>query len=354
MRKFFSLFLTSAALLHMQFQYADDVMGCWDGIQRNCCRSPVSICCPPACGKFFVTAEYLYWKAYEDGLSYAITGLGTFGGHSPDSQGKVQDVDWDYHSGFRLGGGYALPCVCWDVYANYTHYSGDADGVTVVPGTGAESSLWVTFGPPSTGSATLAPIASAEWDLCFHTVDIEIGRCFCWQNCFILRPFGGIKVAWTKDKYDIEYSSPPDNFLQTIDHRQTFCSVGPRMGISSNWNLCNCLSFFADGAASVVWGRYCVTREDALGIIDPTTTVDTKHKFYTLRPLLDCKLGVKFDFPQLCRLHMYATVAYETIVFFNHNQFLKFVDSGNLKGVFFPIDSNLQLHGLTFALGASF
>ncbi|MGA8163952.1 MAG: Lpg1974 family pore-forming outer membrane protein [Waddliaceae bacterium] len=357
MKKFFLKFFLGITILNTNALFSEEDSFCQDCYEyRSKCRSTpcVSICCPPHCGELFIAAEYLYWKAQEDGLSYALTGLGTFGGTPPTIQGKVEDVDWKWNSGYRIGGGFVFPCQCWDLFANYTHLNSDAKGFTEVPGTGFDSSLWTTFGPPANGSAILAPIASAQWDLRFRVVDVEAGRRFCWKNCYIFRPFGGIQVVWTKDAYDIVYSSPPDNYMQTIHQKQDFCAVGPRLGISNNWNVFRCFSFFADGAASLVWGDFKVKRLDTLGVVDPTTVVDTKHNFHSLRPLLDFKAGIMINGCFFNRVTAYAKVAYETFLVLQHNQMLKFVDNANLKGVFFPINSNLVFHGLTVSAGIKF
>jgi hypothetical protein len=355
-KKIFTFFLFFATILQFTDGLKADSCYSYDACQYE--EVPfVEICCPPACGRLSVTADYLYWRAHEDGLAYALTGLGTVGPPAipPTEQGEVADIDEEWNSGYRVGVNYLFPCLCWDLALNYTHIDCDSSDRTDVPGTGAASSLWVVFGPPATGSATLAPIATADWNLHFQTFDLEIGRSFCWGNSFIFRTFGGIETIWTKDRYDIAYLSPPDAFAQFIHHKQNFCGTGPRIGLNNLWNVFKCLGLFADGSFSLVYGHYEVTREDTLSIPAGTSTpVNTRYSFHSLRPVFDFKVGVMAETRFFNCLRTYVKVAYETLLFLNHNQFLKFYDAGASKGVFNNINSNLFFHGLTVSAGIGF
>lgn len=328
----------------------------------NCGETPLTVCCPPCWyGKLFITADYLHWKAREDGLAYAITGLKNSDNTPPLGEGGTFYPDFKSDSGFRVGAGYLLPCLCWDVTLNYTRFNTHASDDVTVPTVGGSFSLWEVWGPPAGG--TFVTNASSEWDLHFQTLDLEVGRSFCYGNYFVFRPYGGLTGVWTDDDYDVVYSSLPD-FFQNIHNGQDFSGVGPRVGILSNWNVFQFLSLFTDFSLAGVWGRYSVERVD---VVQTTATpsnaavwVNTGDDFSTVRSIFDFKIGARADLCLCNRLHVFAKVAYETLIFFKHNQFMRFTE-GDINivadtniGNYWNVDKDLTFHGLTVSFGVGF
>ncbi|NGX59140.1 MAG: hypothetical protein KR126chlam3_00287 [Chlamydiae bacterium] len=41
----------------------------------------------------------------------------------------------------------------------------------------------------------------AKWQLDFHSIDLEIGRKYWLSKCFNLRPYAGLRGAWTKTTF---------------------------------------------------------------------------------------------------------------------------------------------------------
>ncbi|MCH9625408.1 MAG: hypothetical protein S4CHLAM123_05820 [Chlamydiales bacterium] len=323
----------------------------------DCDYSPTNCGCAYISGKFFVTADYLYWKAHEDGLDFAIDGIGSGNGTLPSDQGEIYGLNWKANSGFRVGAGYLSSCECNDIYVNYTKYTGAAKGSVDRPfSVPVEANLWATFSAPDGGAVFF--FGKSDWDLDFQTLDLEVGYTLCFGNCYRFRPFGGIEAVWTKDTNFISYDDRPDeDFFQTVHHKQDFCGAGPRVGINNNWKIFNCFSLFADTAVSIVWGHYNVERFD---ILNDVVVVNTSNEFSTLRPLFDLKLGIQWE-TCLWNCHrFFVKAAFEDQIFLKHNQFIRFMvgDFNNSfdipRGNVFNINGDLSLYGLTLSAGIDF
>lgn len=326
---------------------------------RDYPHCPVTLYCPQQCGKIVVFGSYLRWKAHEDGLAYAITGLKTSQNTPPTSKGETKNLTWEKDTGYRIGMGYILPCLCWDINLTYTRFNTSAAGETHVPINGqGQSTLWEVWGAPVGG--TFITDASGAWDLQFRTLNLELGRTFTCNNRFIFRPFGGLEAVWTKTNYDIHYEI--SSFFQNIHNHQRFCGIGPRIGLANNWNILGCVSLFADGAFSLIYGHYSVTRHDIVQtqIGNATTWLHTGDRFSTLRSLMDLSVGVRFDACLCGRFHAFAKLAYENLIFINHSQFMRFTE-GDINivadtnvGNYWNTDSLLSLRGLTITAGIDF
>lgn len=326
--------------------------GCWSN------PKPVLLNCADSCGRIGITGDYLCWKAHEDGLAFSINGIISSGLIPPPSQGEAKNLNWKWDNGYRVGFYYTLPCHCWDFGVIFTRFHTRASGIYNQAETGV--SLWETWGAPTGG--TFVTDSRGDWKLRFQTVDIEGGYLFGVGKCFIFRPFGGIEFVRTRDTYDIFYANGA--FFQDIHNKQHFCGWGPRIGIANNWNIFKCVSLFADGALSLIHGEFRVHRRDLVLApqIGPTPTVvlNTGDRFSAIRTLLDFKVGVRLD-ACLCRkLHIFAKVAFENLLFLQHNQMMRFSDGTVVTpqnanyGNYWNIDTNLSFRGLTASFGASF
>src|SRR5690242_14578176 len=72
----------------------------------------------------YVTADFLYWTARENGLAFAIVDH-QHEINTPAKKGHVKQIPTESHAGFKLGAGGHLPYDCWDLYARWTHWQQD-------------------------------------------------------------------------------------------------------------------------------------------------------------------------------------------------------------------------------------
>ena len=86
----------------------------------SCAESEDCFTCQPVCcGKGFISADLLYWRAFESGLDTCIPS------HDSDTvtsegrvisrfSGKGRDLHFKWNPGFRLASGFDLSR-CWDI-----------------------------------------------------------------------------------------------------------------------------------------------------------------------------------------------------------------------------------------------
>lgn len=280
------------------------------------------------CENLYVTADYLYWKAHVDQLEYAIDGI-----NFPASSGETRELNWNWDSGFKAGIGYIFSGCGWDIYLNYTRFHTKAkDSSSPEPGT----ILNATYSYPFLFEIFFA---SAEFDLNYNTLDLELKNVFCVTPCFLLSPSFGLRGAWTKDKYDIFYVGFLDN--QNLHLKESFHGIGPRIGLNGVWNFCGGFSLFGEGEYALLWGR---NRSSFFSATSTAIAADTKQTYYTLRHLTDIKVGLGWDYC-FCRSRLALQLAWEQRLWLDYNQYLHFTDTENLH--YMPNSSALSLYGLT-------
>ena len=111
-----------ALLLTVSSQvYSDCGRSSTDEADADCCS-----CAPSCCGGAFISADLLYWRAFEGGLDdcfpieavdYALSD----GEIISRFRGKGKDPNFDWDPGFRVGAGYNFACG-WDLAAFWTHF----------------------------------------------------------------------------------------------------------------------------------------------------------------------------------------------------------------------------------------
>lgn len=319
------------------------------GPGNGCCPPPCNPCGPAyscgPCGDFYFSAEALIFRACEDGLAYG-TFTETFTppttATATEIDSRVKNVHPNWNVGFRLGVGYSLPCDCWGIAVNWTHFDSHThhtfEESFVVPGvTGLVGGRFLT---PAYGrvdfntDVDLDGIDSTEarWKLHLDLVDVELGRPVCISQCLTLRPHIGIRAAWIKQSYDIEYHAISDAAVETllseVDLKCDYEGVGLRGGLDTIWDLGCGISLYGSAAASVLWGHFNVKSETFYTFPVGTAFFDVEQKddFCACRAATDAAIGLRWR-SCFCGDSMALTlnVGWEHHLFFNQNQFEDFV-----------------------------
>ncbi len=329
----------------------------------------------------FITADYIYWKAYEEGLQYAyngvavapvIAGAGTTGGVNPGSaeQGKVFRPKFEWESGFKLGFGNKFSHDGWDVYAQYTWLRSDADDdeddegdCCVVEQVIAKSNLWLAT--IRTAEDVVMGEEGSRWNLnSFNVLDLELGRNYYISKYLTLRPFGGMKFSWQHQKYKVKYSdiiwvgdqdgqpsstntisNPSDVEVQ---FKQREFGVGLRAGMNTQWYFCKWLGAYADFALTGLWNHFKERRE--VEVKTATAEFDSeniKDKIYDVTGVLEIGLGLFFEWAFHDDDYMFSLAAgWEDQVWWNQNNFI-YLMNNNAPG-------NLSFQGFTLKAGFAF
>lgn len=299
----------------------------------------------------FITADFIFWKAAQDGLNYATSGIVNNVGTLLTKRGDVHSPDFGFDPGFKVGLGVNLPYDGWDVYAQYTWLHSNSNGDRVQNSDGNIQQN-VLLGSLDDQISSLGTITSARssWDLHFNVIDIELGRSYYLSRNLVLRPFAGLKWTWQDQDWRARYaansvtangSSPANSGEVKMNQDQDLWGVGVRTGLNTSWYFSESWSLFVNGAFSAVWTDYDVDRSDTFQPVNQTATsiVRTHESAYYVRSVAEFQLGITGEWWfSDNNYHFAVSAAYEQQVWLNYGNFIYLIDKSG---------GDLSLHGLT-------
>ncbi len=319
----------------------------------------------------FITADFIYWKAYSDGLAYAYDGVANAPSAVPPDamSGTVMRPKFEWEPGFKLGLGNKFAYDGWDLYAQYTWLHADADDdqeeteCCVTECRTGKSNYWLATN--ACPEAILISCEGAKWKLnSFNVLDLEMGRDFYISKFLTMRPFGGLKFSWMRQKYKVDYDdvlfvgdqsgTPSSNIVIPIgsdvnmSFKQKQFGVGLRAGMNTAWYFCKWLGAYGDFAMTGLWNHFKEKRKvDVDALTGSWNSENIKDKVYDVTAVLEIGLGLFFDWRFSNDAYMLTLAAgWETQVWFNQNNFI-YLMNNNAPG-------NLSFQGFTLKAGFAF
>jgi hypothetical protein len=301
----------------------------------------------------FLTGDFIYWKARQDNMQYARTGVQSNPTGSV-KQGSEKDVHFEFEPGFKVGLGLITSHDGWDLYLNYTwlnpaKHSNQISGSTAHPLT----PLWGTaiFSTNLADDTTQAiDFASSTWKLNFNVVDLELGRNFYLSRRLTMRPHIGLKTAWLNEKSRVTYSvvnnilSPP-TLEEIIRFKEKIWGLGIRGGFDNVWHLSKHWGVYGDLALSALWSEVSAQRKGTLFPQD-YQWFDVNKAFHHVMPVLEMGIGLTYMTWFSDNSYMFKMDAgWEEQVWF---------DTNYLPGVSNTVSGNLTLQGFTLNVEFAF
>ncbi|HSW73035.1 MAG TPA: Lpg1974 family pore-forming outer membrane protein [Chlamydiales bacterium] len=365
-----------------------------------CCRNinPSARGCPGNCG-FFVTADFLWWRADENDLPYAFVQnqTGPFSFTIADAGfnnsvttftetiptfGYVANINYRWRPGFRVGIGWNTPHDGWDTSLEWTWYRNSSiDSVHqdmvlgTVAGTGTLATGVVKQGvtPPSPIPEQVTPIwsdsARAHWTLLFNMIDWELGRAFYVSEGLSLRPFASVRGGWINRKFIVEQGNPnlggtdfsvafePSTFFA----KNNYWGVGPRFGLNTDWRFCGGWMLYGNMAASILYGhvfRNFETVNDFASFVGasrsrPLLASNITNKKHVWRAVPNTQVAFGFGWGDCVNCNsMFFSIrlGWEASFFWNMQNFV--LATGNLAGL--SAAHSLSLVGATLSAKLDF
>jgi hypothetical protein len=255
----------------------------------------------------FITADFIWWKAVQEGTEYASTGVGlaTNANLISVSKGRAISAGRDWAPGFKVGLGLNLNHDGWDIYAQYTwlhpsnsnSISRTYNAATASRVIGKNSLLL-----PDSGAQPLDR-ASANWSLNFNVIDLELGRNFYVSQFLTMRPFIGLKGTWQDQDLRTRYYSSNGFNLDGDDalfldgpyrvHQHTdVWGLGIRGGFNISWYMAKNWSIFGNMAWTAMWTDYTeISRKDT---IDNPTAQGNGNPLIQMNENMDDHYSVKW------------------------------------------------------------
>jgi hypothetical protein len=294
-----------------------------------------------------VTADLLFWRASQDGLDFVIKNKGST---SSVTHGHVEDPDFSWDFGFRIGLDYKMPHDQWDLNGRYTYFHASASESESAPAGGALFPIW-TF------NGGTADHAKAKWFCNLNRGDLELGR-----NCMVskwlsIRPFMGVTGAVINERFHVNYSggtAVPAGDSDHIKMESDFWGVGIRFGFNSLWGLGKGFSIYADGAGSLLSGHFSIHQKEHLNR-DNTTILGIRDSQSSVSPILEIALGFQWDhFWDAERYHFGVKLGWEFNQYFNQNRLMHLSNINGSPGFFNRNNDDLSFMGITLGFRFDF
>lgn len=271
---------------------------------------PSDNCCAPML--WWIEADYLYWRACEDGLDAGLVSTidtPTPNGSTTTFTEHTKDLDFQWNSGFRVGIGQGLPIFSgWQAALYYTHYN-------------------------TTAHRRCEEDFQSNWKLHFDMYDVVFGRDI-WFNCKTnLNVFAGVRGAIIKQHFHLfrvdTLVAPQATTLTEVDQKAhtKFTGLGPRIGVEAEWMTFCDLSLYGYVAVSALFGHFSVDFEE-LGVA-PEALDDCRvnRSLSFCQAVTDIGLGVRWQYVSCCGFKTGVQIGFEHHQFFKQN---KICDCGDL------------------------
>lgn len=325
-------------------------------------QASAMLCCQTDCnennGGFEVYGEYLYWKAVQDQMAYAGTGLtDIFGSDNPfptgASKAKIVEPHFKYHSGFRVGVGYQLPCTYWDTQVAWTRlHDTNSSSVSQREGVFPFGALISIFGSSSENGPGLANEARSHWHFAFDTVDLQLGRTLESMCNLFFRPYIGARIASIRQKQNTAFFGLVDGDTgapidASVSRKNLFRGVGPSIGIDGSLKFCSQWSLNGGVSGALLYGRLDTHNIITISENGQVGSIDLKNREkYRLRPNANTYFGLGWESCFCEKYQVKLGVSYEMQYWWN-----QWDVPGDLVGVLFTggdiSQGDLMLHGIT-------
>lgn len=334
------------------------------------CFSPSTYNLDCATG-MFVSVDFLYWYAKETNLSYAMKAKGVSqrpvnAGRltAPDTYAlasKYKDLGAKWDPGFRFGIGWDMDCDGWDLYLNWTYYHNRKKEKTEIPvptvSNGLVSAPGIVFiqnpwNDMAVWQANFWDFVSAKWTLNYNVIDLELGRKFWTSRCFSIRPYIGLRGAWTKTNFNLfsELGPYTGSFRGTNLHNilakahdnftNRLWGVGLLAGLQPYWNFHSNFFLFGDFDLALIWGKFQANKsinyqvtansnlDNAFFVLERVR--NTSHRnLFRMQAVLDLFLGVRWEKNWCCDRYLSSfDLGWENHIWFEHGAYTKNTDLG--------------------------
>lgn len=305
----------------------------------------------------YAIGEFLWWKAEEDGLPFTYKTNNPLG-NSQENSIQLKEMDFDWDVGYRVGGGFNFRHDKWEVGFLWTHLNTESrtqsnavDGDALFP-------YWVF--PDGIAGMDFFAEAKAHWKLFLNMGDLELSKEYFVGKRLSMRPFIGARTAWIDQEFNVEYKNVLFVLGQSLDDsvrmKSDYWGLGPRIGLGTQWWITKRFNIYGEAAIDLLYGEFNIKQKEQATIEPIDQQLEPLHfksLFHIARPITDLAIGFGWDslfFDD--RLHVGVKVGWEQHIFFDQNQFIRFVTSSITS--LLSNRGDLALEGLVASLRLDF
>jgi hypothetical protein len=281
---------------------------CDDSCDMGCCTTCAPCESNCATDQFFFTADYLYLRSsFSDSVGFLDVSS-----DDGDTDAEVRQLEFDYESSFRIGGGYRLTGCGDEVRFLFTRLESSAE----LQQAGGDDSIFVPYlGEVANGFEALvdANVEIDSYEL-EYSKTIPLGGAGCGCECgdacgggygyggccgscpaWDVRWSGGFRAADAEWEREYTRLNANDQVNATAESSMDFEGAGLKVGLEGRRYFCQggWLSVYAKGDLSLLYGRleFDAERELNIGTVDEdedeqSTTVNQ------IVPVTDLEAGI--------------------------------------------------------------
>ncbi|MBX9745124.1 MAG: hypothetical protein K2X08_07950, partial [Chlamydiales bacterium] len=206
----------------------------------------------------YVSADALYWKAFEGGTDYLMkvkainssTAPGPIVGYS-----LMPEFNWQW--GFRIEVGYRTAHDDWDLAAHFTWFYNKANStINALAG----DQLFSLFFQPMPLNLTLTNATSDLW-LHFYDTDLCLQKSYFLSHNFSITSLAALRTTWINQKAH-SFTSGYDPTARVINLDLSginhLWGIGPKIGFSPRWFIGPHWNIFGAFSGSLLYGEFDV------------------------------------------------------------------------------------------------
>lgn len=179
---------------------------------------------------FSIHASFLYWRAQEGALDYALKMTKEAPAGTSYAQGKYKTATFDGDPGFRIAMSYFRAPRYWDIWGQYTRMTSRGTNEVTAPSANGKY-LVGTF--PELISTPLSK-ATSSIHLNYNVADFLVDRHFVPNPHLRIRLIGGATAAWMNQNWAVRYFNDLEETTQ-IRNKWRFVGGGLRIGSMADW-----------------------------------------------------------------------------------------------------------------------
>lgn len=304
--------------------------------------------CTDSCDRFFVEADWLYWKAKQDKLGFSSFTTQTTQGTATTANATLLEQHFKYESGFRTNIGYRPACSCWEVGLGFTYIPSHSNFSEAITGPNQFISTYNNnIGLFKLTDNLPFDTVDSKWHLHLYYIDLDVAYCLTFCDCIYLRPHIGIRYLNFREHLsaNLESVTTRGGITATDDFsfKQREHGIGLEAGLGMNWDIGCGLSLNGHFGGSILYANYRINGrlDQSISSVEITTQLNNSYRSHikTALPVVDYFLGVAYS-NSICDISYFIEAGWEQFVLFDANRM--------------ALDGNLSLQGLTLRGGFAF
>lgn len=311
----------------------------------------------------FVTANFIYWRAYQSGLSYAAPAVFNplWGYDNNQPEVSSGNIGQDWGPGFKVGLGLDTAHDGWQVYAQYTWNSfSETSSTSYAPSTepaAVSAGVASKLTNPNDSLAFTSDNADASWRLRFNKIDLMLSRDFFLSQYLTMKPAAGLTGTWQNQSLSTKYTRNTTPFVigDSLTPAPTIAAyvqndlvarnfgIGLRMGSEFSYYFTKQFSLYGDMYGNVYWTNYTTTSNNET-LHSPAnnaskTYIDQSNPdYYAVKFAGEMELGLMWE-TYFCErdYHFSMRAGWEMQQWFNWTQF---------SAASYTVNNSLSFQGL--------